>query len=295
MMYKNLGRTGDKIPAMGMGSWELAGGNGDGVEALKHGLELGIKFIDTAEIYGTEETVGKALKGQKDVFVATKVWPNHFKHDDVIRACNSSLAKLGISTIDLYQLHWPNYNVPISETMSAMEELQKQGKIRHIGVSNFSAKEVEVAQSVMKNSEIVSNQIEYSVVVREPEMDFVEYSRKNGTTVIAYSPLAHGVLYDNRNGKLMELLSEIGKKYGKTATQVALNWLISKENVVAIPKANSARHVDENFGAVGFKLKEGDVGMIDEQAKAFGQRSLAASFKERNRSQFGDSRAGLKV
>ncbi len=282
MDQKELGKTGEKIPAMGMGSWELSKGAAESVAALKHGLDLGIRFIDTAEMYGTEGVVGEAIRDEKEVFIATKVWPDHFGHDEVIKACNDSLKRLGIKTIDLYQLHWPNYNISIKETMSAMEELQKQGKIRHIGVSNFSIQEFETAQSVLKNSEIVSNQIEYSPIVREFENEFVDYARKNRVTVIAYSPLGHGALFKAENREFMNLLNEIGGKYGKSAVQVALRWVISKDRVVAIPKANRIEHVDENFGALEFKLDKEDIGKIDDKSRAFQQPPIAFRIKQRD-------------
>ncbi len=282
MDQKELGKTGEKIPVVGMGSWELSRNAAESVAALKHGLGLGIRFIDTAEMYGTEGVVGEAIRGEKDVFIATKVWPDHFSHDAVIKACNDSLKRLAVKTIDLYQLHWPNYNISIKETMSAMEELQKQGKIRHIGVSNFSIREFEVAQSVLKNSEIVSNQIEFSPIVREFEDEFVDYARKNGITVIAYSPLGHGALFKAENGELMALLNEIGRKYGKSATQVALRWVVSKDRVVAIPKANRIEHMDENFGALEFKLDKEDIRKIDDKSMEFQQPPIAFRIKQRD-------------
>lgn len=295
MEYTELGNTGEKIPVMGMGSWELGNDRKRSVDALKHGLGLGIRFIDTAEIYGTESIVGDAIKGQGDLFIATKVWPTHFDREGVVRACNNSLKNLGVKTIDLYQLHWPSYNVPIRETMSAMEELQKQGKIRHIGVSNFSAGEVDAARGALKNSEIVSNQIEYSLTVRDPEKEFLGYAKRNKITVIAYSPLGHGALFDERNRGLIEFLGEMGKKYRKTAVQVALGWLMSKDQVVAIPKASGVEHIDENFGAVGINLSAEDIGEIDRKSKEFEQPPLAASFRKRNADLLGNPANGLKI
>ena len=219
---------------------------------------------------------------------------SHFSRDKVIKACNSSLEKLGVDTVDLYQLHWPNYKVSIKETMSAMEELQRQGKIRHIGVSNFSAQEVEEAQAALKNSEIVSNQVEYSLIVREAEKELLGYSKSHNITVIAYSPFAHGALFDKRNRELLDFLEGVGKAYGKTAVQVTLNWLLSKDQVVAIPKADRIEHVDENFGALGFKLSDEDIREIDRKSEAFAQPSLAASFRRRTLGLFGNSGKGLK-
>lgn len=264
MRYKQLGKTGVKIPAIGLGTWLLSSNVDKEVAALKTGLGLGMRLTDTAEIYGTEPIVAKAIEGEKDVFVATKVTPIHFRYDDVIKACERSLAKLRIKVIDLYQLHWPNSTVPIAETMRAMEKLVADGKIRYIGVSNFDVEELKEAQSVMKSNEIASNQVEYSVIVRDIEKDLLGYCAKEKITVIAYSPFAHGALYAKKYARVLEFLAEIGKRYNKTATQVALNWLISKNGVVAIPKASDAEHVKENAGAGGFALSQRDVASIND-------------------------------
>jgi len=190
--------------------------------------------------------------------------PTHLHHDDVIRACNASIRKLGVKAIDLYQVHWPNKSIPIKETMQAMEKLVRDGKIRYIGVSNFSAQEVREAQEALKENELVSNQVEYSILARDIEKGLLGYCAREKLTVIAYSPLAHGALYDRRHADLIDLLSNIGKKHGKTATQVALNWLIGKDPVMAIPKASTEMHVKELAGAAGWKLAKSDLDMINE-------------------------------
>ncbi len=262
MEYMGLGKTGEKIPVIGMGTWKLAGGK-ECIEALRRGTELGGNFIDTAEMYGTESTVALALKDGADAFVATKVSPNHLRHDEVIKACDRSLKALGIKTIDLYQIHWPNPSIPIRETISAMETLVAAGKIRHIGVSNFSREELAEAQSAAKRNEIVSNQIEYSVFERNPEKSLFAYCRKEKISIIAYSPLGQGLLYSQRSSGALEALAEIGRNHGKSAGQVALNWLIGKGNVLAIPKSGSRAHVEENMGSAGWRLSESEVAAVD--------------------------------
>jgi diketogulonate reductase-like aldo/keto reductase len=254
MEFKRLGRTKEKISVIGLGTWKMVNNEKADIDAIRFGIKKGMTFIDTAEMYGNESMVGQAIKGMENVFLATKVAPHNFRHDDVINACNQSLKKLGVKQIDLYQLHWPNHSIPIEETMQAMEELVKEGKIRYIGVSNFDLKEFEEAQAALKNTDIVSNQVEYSILVRDIEKEFLEYSKKNKVTIIAYSPLARGALFDSKYRKLNEFLSEIGRAHKKTATQVALNWLIVKEPVVAIPKASDKEHILEDVGAEGWKL-----------------------------------------
>ena len=195
--------------------------------------------------------VGEAINGMENVFVATKVSPHNFRYGDVIRACDFSLSKLRVKQIDLYQLHWPNHSIPIAETMRAMEQLKKDGKIRHIGVSNFDVKELEEAQYALKNDEIVSNQVEYSILVRNVEHDLTGYCKKNKVTVIAYSPLARGAIFSKKYEPLRAVLAKIGENHEKSVAQVALNWLVSKENVIAIPKASDKRHATENAEASG--------------------------------------------
>jgi diketogulonate reductase-like aldo/keto reductase len=270
--YKELGKTGEKIPALGLGTWGIGGfsypdySNDElAIEIIRFAVEIGMNFIDTAEMYGaghSEELIGEAIKGIRDkVFIATKVLPTNFRYEDVIKACERSLRRLKTSYIDLYQLHWPNPSIPIKETMRAMERLANEGKIRYIGISNFSVEETIEAMNALSKYEIVSNQVEYSLLVRDIEKDLLDFCRKNKITVIAYSPLARGELL---KGKYYEFLSKIGKKYNKTAAQVALNWLIIKENVVAIPKAFSKAKIVENMGAYGWKLSDEDLKTIDE-------------------------------
>lgn len=268
MEFKYLGRTREKIPVLGLGTWRIGGGwysadyskDREAVEALKLGLKLGMRFIDTAEGYGkghAEELVGEAIRNER-VFIATKVSPEHFKYEDIIKSCEASLKRLKVKQIDLYQLHWPNPNVPIEETMRAMEKLVEEGKIRYIGVSNFSVEEMKEAQEALKKYEIASNQVEYSLLSRDVEKDVLPFCQKEKITLIAYSPLAQGKIF-----KYAKPFERICKKYGKTISQVALNWLIRKKQVVAIPKAINPDHVKENFGAIGWKMKESDIKKLE--------------------------------
>jgi len=268
MEFKRLGRTKEKIPVLGMGTWKIGGDwyirdcsrDEESIRALKLGLKLGMRFIDTAEGYGNghaEELVGEAIRNEK-VFIATKVSPEHFKYEDVIKSCEASLKRLKVKQIDLYQLHWPNPNVPIEETMKAMEKLVDEGKIRYIGVSNFSVEEMKKAQEALSKYEIVSNQVEYSLLCRDVEKDVLPFCQREKITLIAYSPLAQGKIF-----KYSKAFEEVCKKYGKTLSQVALNWLIQKKQVVAIPKAIKPEHIKENIGAIGWKLKKEDVKRLE--------------------------------
>ena len=242
--------------------WKLGARREAEIEAIREGLRLGMNLIDTAEMYHTEDLVGAAVSGAKGVFLATKVSPNHFRYDDVISACDASLKRLGAKSIDLYQLHWPNSDIPISETIKAMEKLKNDGKIRHIGVSNFSVEEMEEARAAAKSSDIVSNQVEYSPYVRYVEETVVPYCRKNGITVIAYSPLARGAL-SNTSSITTTTLKRIASRHGCTPAQVALSWLTSKGNVVAIPKAADIIHVKENAASPEIGLSPKEAAEID--------------------------------
>jgi len=256
MKYVELGKTGEKVPAIGFGTWKL--GN-EGIDAIKKSIELGANFIDTAEMYGNEAIVGRAIKGA-DAFIATKVSPHHLHYEDVIKACNTSAQLLGVKQIDLYQIHWPNPAIPIKETMKAMEKLVDEGKIRYIGVSNFSLNELEEAQSAMSKYDIVSNQVEYNIMVREIEDDLIPFCRKENITVIAYSPLARGAIFKEK--KVYRLLNELAGKYGRSIAQISLNYLIANGGVVAIPKASGIPHVEENVGAADFTISKEDLAKI---------------------------------
>jgi len=256
---KELGNTGVMLSEIAQGTWQYRGG----VEPLRVGIALGANFIDTAESYGTEEVVGQAIKGIRDkVFLASKVSPRHFRRADVIQAAEGSLKRLNTDHIDLYQLHWPNYSVPIGETMSAMEELVATGKVRFIGVSNFSAAEIEQAEATLSKNRIVSNQVRYSLLDRTIERGLLQYCEANQITVLAFSPLASGLQYMRQLDR-GDTLGRVSAGTGRTRAQVALNWCICHKPVVAIFKADKAEHVRENCGALGWRLEPGEMAALD--------------------------------
>jgi len=274
---KQLGKTDAEVPVLGLGTWgmggfssRLTGGEGQAVQALRIGLELGMGFIDTAEMYASghsEEIVAAAIKENREsVFVATKVSPEHLRYDDVLRSCEASLRRLKTNYIDLYQIHWPNSRIPIQQTMKAMEQLHAEGKIRHIGVSNFSVKQTKEAQEALSKAKVVSNQVEYSLLERSIERDLLPWARKERVTIIAYSPLARGQIPEGGRGNAWKTMDELAAKYAKTRAQIALNWLITQDPVVAIPKAVSADHVKENARASGWNLSKQD---FESLSKAF--------------------------
>jgi diketogulonate reductase-like aldo/keto reductase len=232
------------------------------VEALKAGLDGGLNFIDTAELYGSEPLVARAIKGRKreDLFIATKVWPNHLRRDALVKALEKSLRRLETPYVDLYQVHFPNTRVPIAETMGAMEEMKDKGKVLSIGVSNFSLRQTKDANAALKKSQLASNQVEYSLADREIESDLLPYCESNKISIICYYPLGHGRLAGSAASGKMEAVC---KAYGKTPAQVALNWLVTGRNVFAIPRASRAQHVRENLGASGWELRPEDRAQLE--------------------------------
>jgi diketogulonate reductase-like aldo/keto reductase len=262
---KLLGKTGVRVPSIGMGTWGIGGcGSKDtsrdkeAIAALERGIQLGMWLIDTAEMYGaghSEEVVGQAIKDfpREKVFIISKVLDIHLEYKEVIKACRRSLKRLQTDFVDLYLIHFPNYGVPLKDTMQAMEKLVEQGLARFIGVSNFPLNLMKEAQSYLGKTQIQANQVKYNVKCKYDEADLLPYCQKESITVIAYTPLEEGSLANNK------LLQQVGKKYGKTAAQIALNWLICKENVTTIPKAINLRHLEENAAAMGWRMGQEDL------------------------------------
>jgi len=233
-------------------------------EAISLGVELGMTLLDTAEVYGgglSEEIVGKVAKGKRDsIFISTKFSPENSTYHEVIKAADRSLLRLKTDYIDLYQPHWPNPNVPIEETIKALKELQDKGKILNIGVSNFSLKEMIKAQTYLPNQNFFSNQVEYNLFDRYIENEILPYCKENSSYIMAYSPLNKG-----RSSKIdikAEILATIARKYERTSSQVALNWLISQGSVIVIPKSTNLMHIKENAAANNFRLGAEDVKIL---------------------------------
>lgn len=253
--FKKLGRS---VPSLGLGTWKMGEDRSmddASVAALRRGIELGAKMIDTAEIYAngrSEELVGRAIKGfnRNELFIVTKVWTTHARYEDVLKAAKESSKRLG-THIDLYLLHWPS-SIPICETMRAMEELVKNGLVKNIGLSNFDVKGVEEARACLKNTDVAAIQNRFSPTYRKDYSNVIPYAQKEDIMYMAYTPIEKGILSENK------LLKKIGKKYGKTPIQVALNWLICIEPVVPIPKASRIEHVEENVGAMEWRLSKED-------------------------------------
>lgn len=245
MNYRTLGNTEIKVSELALGTWQFRGG----VEALRAGIDLGATFLDTAESYGCEDVVGEAIAGRREqIFLASKVSPRHFRAADLIRAAEGSLKRLKTDRIDLYQLHWPNYTVPLAETMAAMEKLVDSGKVRYIGLSNFSSAETQEAQALLGETRLVSNQVRYSVLDRTIEAELLPYCQAQQISVLAFSPLGNGMAR-LRACDPEDVLGAVAAAEGKTRAQVALQWCLAQPSVIVIFKADKVEHVRENCAA----------------------------------------------
>jgi myo-inositol catabolism protein IolS len=298
--YRELGKSGIKVSVIGLGTWQWGsrewGWNRlytekDVLAAFQKALELGVNFVDTAEVYGfgkSEEILGRAIsEHREEIVVATKVWPWNLSYGRVLRAAARSRRRLGVDAIDLYQIHWPNRFISIRSTMKAMKKLIDNGKIRCVGVSNFSLAQMKRAREALDSVELVSNQVKYNMLDREIERDLLPYASEERIRIIAYSPLAKGLLtakyaagiepssfvqktssrFSQRNllrlRETYELLKEVGNLHKKTPTQVALNWLVGKENVIAIPGAKRPKDVAENAGATDWRLTNAELDSLE--------------------------------
>jgi aryl-alcohol dehydrogenase-like predicted oxidoreductase len=282
---------GERLSAIGLGTWQFGStewgygkdyASGEAGAIVKRALELGVNLIDTAEIYGigrSERIVGEAIRGLSEkVFLATKLFPIGLPFQVGGRA-RASARRLGVDRLDLYQLHWASPLFPPSWTMPRMKRLIDSGLVGHVGVSNHSLSQWQVAERSL-GATVLSNQVRFSLIARGPEHELLPWAQREGRLIIAYSPLGQGLLsgkYQNappRNFRrarrafsdesrqrlqpLVDALGEIGARHGATSSQVALAWLIRKPNVVAIPGASNVRQLEENVGAADVELTDDD-------------------------------------
>jgi 2,5-diketo-D-gluconate reductase B len=250
---------GESIAKVGLGTWDIRGQSG--LIALRRAIELGYRHFDTAEMYRNEEIVGEAINGsgisRGDFFVTTKAWSNKLTYDEIKQACEESLKRLNLDYLDLYLIHRPGI-VPLEETLRGMQELVSEGRTRFIGVSNFSVDQLEESISI-SDEPIFTNQVEYHPYKRRDLL--LSLCVEKGVILTAYSPVAGGRLVEDQR------LREIGARYGKTATQVALRWLVQQEGVITIPKASSEQHQRENLDIFDFELPDEEMQAIDALGK----------------------------
>ena len=266
MEMKPLGATSVMVPEIGLGTWRFRGNP----EVVNKSLEMGGFLIDTAEAYGSEVDVGRAVRGRRDsFFIATKVSPQHLRYKDVLNAADASLRRLRTDHIDLYQVHWPNPSIHIQETMRAMGDLVSAGKVLHVGVSNFSAQELDESRRALSSYSIVSNQVRYNLFDREIEEELLPYCEAHQVTVIAYSPLAQGKLERKLSAqpRLVQVLDQIHAATAKTRAQILLAWCIQWSIVITIPKTDQVQRVEENCGASGWRLTPEQYAALKEAAR----------------------------
>src|SRR5713226_8277315 len=236
--------NGAKIPAIGLGTWELRGRSC--ARLVEQALRLGYRHIDTAQVYENEREVGEGLRAsgvrRDDVFVATKVWTTHFAPNDLERSTRESLAKLRLAEVDLLLLHWPNPQVPLSETLGALAHVKQLGMARHIGVSNFTVALIEEAVAACPEP-LMCDQVEYHPYLDQTKV--LDACARHGLALVAYSPVARGRIKNDR------ALLRIGDRYRKTATQICLRWLV-QQGVAAIPRTSKLERLSENIDIFDF-------------------------------------------
>lgn len=252
-------KDGNKIPVLGLGTWQLTGENCTTI--VKKALELDYRHIDTAEIYENQSEIGKGIKNfqRSKIFLTSKVWTNHLQYTDVIDACNRTLKELNTNYLDLYLIHWPSREVPLEETLEALGELVDDGKIKSVGVSNFSVNLLKKALEVAEVP-ITVDQVEFHPYLYRK--DLLEFCNKNRIVLTAYSPLGRGVLFQDKK------IREIADRYGKTPAQICLRWGLQRGAVV-IPKAGSEKHLKENSAVFDWSISENNMKRIDSLDKSY--------------------------
>ncbi len=310
MKYTVIGNTQKQVSKIGLGTWQFSSGWGygkeynkkDAIRIIQKALDSNINLIDTAEAYGwgeSERVIGEAIKDydREEIIITTKFLPITIRSSAVIRALKKSLKRLQTPYIDIYLIHWPN---PLREGgfLKHMEKMVDEGLIRHIGVSNYSQDRLKKAQDKMHSHRIQVNQVNYSMVRNKAEMELLPYAQKEQVTIMAYSPLAQGWLSGKysvetgspkgirrrnrifrkrnmeRGSNLLHTLKEIAEENQVAISQVALNWIIRNQVVIAIPGAKNIDQVQSNVAAVNFELSDQDVQRIKNALKDFHPRLI---------------------
>jgi len=246
---------GARIPALGFGTWQLAGDTAR--RMVMTALEIGYRHIDTAQMYGNEAEVGQGIResglARDDIFLTTKIWPDQFKADAFRRAARERLELLKLEQVDLLLLHWPNPDVPLAETIEALNRAKEEGLTRHVGVSNFNRRLLDEAVG-LSAAPIVTNQVEYHPFLDQTRL--LEGCRGHGVSLTAYCPLARGRILDDPT------LTEIARRHGRTVGQVTLRWFLQQDGVIAIPRTSNPKRAEENFGITDFELSDDEMRRI---------------------------------
>lgn len=306
MKYTKIGKTTIEVSQIGLGTWQLGTkgwGYGkrfdkkDSIKIVHKALESGITLIDTAEAYGrgnSERIIGEAIQGydRENLILVSKFLPAAIRPSAVVRALEKSLQRLKTPYLDVYLIHWPNPLLPLKPTLQHMEHLVDEGLIRCIGISNYGLKRFISAQEKTQQHRIEINQVNYSMAKPKVRKTFLPYAREHEVTIMAYSPLAQGFLTgkyskDNipkgirrtnriftkknfsRAKPLFENMESISVKYGMTMAQVALNWLVQDQEVIAIPGASSVDQLEQNISAIDHDLSNQDLSLLNDEVKKF--------------------------
>ncbi len=276
MRKVELGKTGEQIPILGQGTWGIKGHKKkeyyeNWKKSLRRGIELGITHIDTAEWYGhgvSEKIVGEIIAehGRDDLFITSKIFPMHYGFNSMKKACYKSLQRLGIKELDLYLVHWPSFvlGAKIKKHMQVMEELLNEGKIRYIGVSNYSVKQFKEGNEHLKKAELVTNQLWTNITKQKHIHESLPFYRKEGVTLTAYSPLGHKG-YTNLEGDLKQKMDKVTKNHDATVQQIAIAWLINHEGVITIPKTSKVNHLESNTKAAEITLTKEEIELFYEK------------------------------
>ena len=267
--YK-FGCLGKDVPVIGQGTWNLPERGeavADARKALRLGLDLGMTHIDTAEMYGggrAEELIAGAISGfpREQLFIVSKVLPDHASYDGTIEACDKSLLRLKVDYIDCFLLHWRS-RYPLSQTMGALEQLQDDGKIKSFGVSNFDIDDIKEAQAVLRKHPIVCNQVLYNLRNRGIERRLIPFCNENSIALVGYTPFGQRALPTLRTAG-GAVLGEVAAKYKVTVPQVILAFLVRDKNLFAIPKSQTQEHTRENAEAGDLILSQEDIAMIND-------------------------------
>jgi diketogulonate reductase-like aldo/keto reductase len=274
----SLARGADSIPAIGLGTYGLRGRSGQAL--IEYALDCGYRHLDTAQVYGNERVVGRALRGARvdrdEVYLVTKVWIDHYRRDSVLVAVRESLQKLATDRLDLVLLHWPNPGVALEETLDGLMAALHAGHCRSIGVSNFPVALLERARARCGGA-LAANQVEYHPFL--PQDALLEAVRRAGMALVAHSPLAQGRACRD------PVLAHIGQRHGRTAAQVALRWLLQQGGIAAIPKSSQRQRVKENLQVFDFELSAFEMQAIhalakDRRARLVDPKELAPSWDE---------------
>ncbi|MDE1190261.1 MAG: aldo/keto reductase [Pantoea sp.] len=263
---KTVTLNGQSVAAIGMGSWHLGQGRHSEaaeINALRAGIDSGLRVIDTAEMYGdgrSESLIGKAIDGQRDrVYLVSKIYPYHANRLMMERSCNASLKRLNTDCLDLYLLHW-RFSSVLSEAVSGFEKLKQQGKIKAWGVSNFDVDDMEDLFAVEQGDRCATNQVFYNPASRGIEFDLIPWCNQHHMPMMAYSPLG------GEGASLLRhpLITQLAAKYQTGPSTVLLAWVIRNGNMIAIPESGEAAHIKENAAALSVQLQPADLRVIDE-------------------------------